>query len=1053
MDQLLNFDAPFDVSLLEELVGAVYGEDNVKRNIAQTALTQLKEHPQSWTRVDTILEHARHLPSKFYALQILNDLIQFRWRILPADQRDGIRNYIIGLVLKLSATDEALAANRLILEKLNVNLVQILKHDWPSNWQSFIPEIISASKTNECVCENNMKILKTLSEEVFDFSKGSMTQSKIRQLKDSLNSEFYQIFQLCDFVMGNSQKPKLLLVTLETLLRYLSWIPLGYIFETGLVNTLISRFLIPSARVTTLQCLSEIVQLNNEKIADAFAQIFVMFMQKLYEVLPGNLDIRSAYASGDEEYKHFVLNLAMFMGTFFANHRKELERDQLIEMLMNGHSYLLQMSLVDDLEVFRVCLDYWQKLASELYHEAPVSVSPLMLGDQPIQTKRREVYKGVLSKVRDVVISRMAKPEEVIVVEDENGNIVKEVRSDGEQVTRYKLMRSVLVYLTHLDYQDTQGIMVAKLNSQMEPSGFHWGRLNTLCWAIGSIADTLSESAEKLFLVKVIKDLLTLCEDKKGKDNKAVIASNIMYVVGQYPRFLQAHWKFLTTVIFKLFEFMHELHPGVQDMSCDTFLKIVSKVKGKFAVTQDGDNEPFTITVIQNIPSIIADLNDVQIQAFYEAVGHMVSYHQPQDMERVVSRLMDLPNATWCEIMSAAGKNPAILRETEAIRKLASVLKVNVHTCAAIGGGFISQIAKVYLDLLNVCKYYSAQISGEIATKGADATKHAIVKDMRIVKRESMKFITTFIGVTSDTHTIINNFLPPLLPSVLEDYRASVPAARDHEVLSLLAKIIYTCKQGVAEQVPLMLGAIFECTLQMITSNFEDFPDIRVEFYNFLLEANRHCFTSLKRMAPEQFKMIVHSVVWAFKHTMRNISEIGLQITLEMLQQINNDNSEVANSFYQSYFLFLLQDLLYILTDTFHKSGFKLQTQILSQMLLTVEEGRVTVPLQPSQQQQDNRTFLRNYVMELLAKSFPNLTSNQVQQFVVGLFELLKDHAAFSTHLRDFLVQLKEFSGDDNSALFHQEHEAERLKLLQHDLSVPGLVGPHDPRREEGKQL
>lgn len=76
----------------------------------------------------------------------------------------------------------------------------------------------------------------------------------------------------------------------------------------------------------------------------------------------------------------------------------------------------------------------------------------------------------------------------------------------------------------------------------------------------------LGEDYEKRFLVTVIKDLLGLCEQKRGKDNKAVVASNIMYVVGQYPRFLRAHWKFLKTVVNKLFEFMHETHPGVQDM-------------------------------------------------------------------------------------------------------------------------------------------------------------------------------------------------------------------------------------------------------------------------------------------------------------------------------------------------------------------------------------------------------------------------------------------------------------------------------------------------------
>ena len=49
---------------------------------------------------------------------------------------------------------------------------------------------------------------------------------------------------------------------------------------------------------------------------------------------------------------------------------------------------------------------------------------------------------------------------------------------------------------------------------------------------------------------------------KRGKDNKAVVAANIMYIVGQYPRFLKAHWKFLKTVVNKLFEFMHETHEG-----------------------------------------------------------------------------------------------------------------------------------------------------------------------------------------------------------------------------------------------------------------------------------------------------------------------------------------------------------------------------------------------------------------------------------------------------------------------------------------------------------
>ncbi|KAG1818405.1 hypothetical protein EV424DRAFT_1620328 [Suillus variegatus] len=70
-----------------------------------------------------------------------------------------------------------------------------------------------------------------------------------------------------------------------------------------------------------------------------------------------------------------------------------------------------------------------------------------------------------------------------------------------------------------------------------------------------SLPHPIDEETEKCFLVTVIKDLLGLCEIKRGKDNKAVVASDIMYIIGQYPHFLKAHWKFLKTVVNKLFEF------------------------------------------------------------------------------------------------------------------------------------------------------------------------------------------------------------------------------------------------------------------------------------------------------------------------------------------------------------------------------------------------------------------------------------------------------------------------------------------------------------------
>ena len=89
-----------------------------------------------------------------------------------------------------------------------------------------------------------------------------MTQAKTKHLKESMCAEFQQVFQLCLFVLvsgivsllhlrnskqlncplqENSINPALVNETLRTLLLFLNWIPLGYVFETNLVPSLISK--------------------------------------------------------------------------------------------------------------------------------------------------------------------------------------------------------------------------------------------------------------------------------------------------------------------------------------------------------------------------------------------------------------------------------------------------------------------------------------------------------------------------------------------------------------------------------------------------------------------------------------------------------------------------------------------------------------------------------------------------------------------------------------------------------------------------------------------
>ncbi|KAH7932765.1 hypothetical protein HPB49_002391 [Dermacentor silvarum] len=917
--RLLDFSQKLDINLLDSVVCCMYTGEGPQQRLAQEVLTTLKEHPEAWTRVDTILEFSKNQQTKYYALQILENVIKTRWRVLPRNQCEGIKKYIVGLIIKTSSDPESIDRERVYLNKLNMILVQILKREWPKNWPSFISDIVGASKTNESLCQNNMIILKLLSEEVFDFSSGQMTQAKAKHLKDTMCNEFSHIFQLCQFVMENSQNALLVHATLETLLRFLNWIPLGYIFETKLISTLIYKAL----------------------------------------------------------------------------------------------HYLLLISEVEEVEIFKICLEYWNALASDLYREIPYGLgtgAPLYVGGEPArrspgspQSARRLLYGPVLTKLRYIMIGRMAKPEEVIVVENEQGEVVREFMKDTDAIQLYKNMRETLVYLTHLDYLDTERIMTEKLHFQVNGQEWSWKNLNTLCWAIGSISGAMHEEDEKRFLVTVIKDLLGLCEQKRGKDNKAIIASNIMYVVGQYPRFLRAHWKFLKTVVNKLFEFMHETHEGVQDMACDTFIKIAQKCRRHFVQVQVGEAVPFIEEILANMSSIIYDLQPQQVHTFCEAVGYMISAQADQaQQERLVDRYMLLPNQVWDDIIKQASKNVDVLKDPDAVRQLGNILKTNVRACKALGHPYVTQLGRIYLDMLNL--------------------------------------IAGWVSRTSDPKMVLENFIPPLLDAVLLDYqRCTVPAAREPEGF-------ITC------EIPKIFDAVFECTLSMINKDFEEFPEHRTNFFLLLQAVVTHCFPgkciflTLLSIPPAQFKLVLDSIIWAFKHTMRNVADVGLQILYQLLQNIGQE--EVASqSFYQTYYTDIMQHLFSVVTDTSHTAGLSMQASILAYMFSIVEANKVTLRLHDWSFLMAV-TFERLFVVDVHCIMMFSYCSAQVKITVQGFFNLNQDIQAFKEHLRDFLVQIREYTGEDDSDLFLEEREAalrqaeeEKRKIR---MLVPGILNPHE---------
>jgi len=1075
MEKLLDpnlSDADF-VVLLDQIIQLFHTSQNgEERKVAQSVLTQLMEVPDAWMRCDKVLDNPSSSSyAKFYALQILGDMVKYRWKTLSRETCVSIRDYIVGKIISISSDEETLHKEQVYIQKLDVVLVQIVKQEWPQQWRSFMSEIVGASRTSTSQCENNLRILSLLSEEVFQFSAGQMTQDKTIKLKNQFTDEFSQVFQLCQFVFDQSSnlqtRPSLLVSTLQTLEKFLAWIPLGYIFETPLIETLISFMPSPDLRNHALKCLVEIGSLAVGNMYDErFRTLYLSFMQVLTAVVPPETNIADAYENADDDTQAFVMDLALFFSGFFKSHLQGLgfEDVEMKEALKLGLQYMLKISTVSNIEIFKTCVDWWHMFTKELYESSRAVVSGLNMVSfaHQVDAKGESLYADILSELRQVMISRMAKPEEVLIVEDENGELIRETSKDTDAIALYKTMKETLVYLTHLSTVDTERIMLRKLADQMLGSNWSWNSLNTLCWAIGSISGAMGEAEEKKFLVTVIKDLLQLCEMTRGKDNKAVVASNIMYVVGQYPRFLRAHWKFLKTVVNKQFEFMHETHPGVQDMACDTFLKIAQKCRRKFIVTQPQETKPFIDEMLDNLPEIIAELELHQIHSFYESCGCILAEQEnPEICERLTAKLFQLPNESWKVLVGHALENEQSLRNVETMKNLINILKTNTRVARSLGQPYFSQLKKIFTDMLRFYIVYSELLSKMVQEGGPHATRSVDARNMRALKKEVLRVLEAFFAHErgSNKELVASTIIEPMTEPILGDYYNSVPDARDAEVLSLFAQIITFTGGLPIGAIRMIFKSLFACTLDMIKNNFEDYPDARLNFFKLLQAINRYNFPALFQLDDNQneaeanFMLVINAIIWAFKHTERNVAETGLVLAEELLANV--DKSIYVDYFYKTCFRLILNDILSVLTDTLHRSGFKFQAQILMHLLSVAASGKVKDPMWDANRPEEaagagdppsNRNFVVWHLTSVLTNAFPNMTINQVQSIVGKLFESLGHEKLFKSHLRDFLVETKEFRSGDNAELYDEERqvELENQKRLEEERlkRTPGLMAP-----------
>lgn len=1018
MERILNFDEPVDVRVFDEVVGAMSSGTPAQIIEAQEVLTKFKDHPDAFYRVDKLLTESQVMSTRYFALQVLDETIMQRWNTLAAENQQAIRNFIINLVVRECTSFHHIRQNRALLTKMNTTLVSIAKREWPVRWPTFIQDICSSAGPQDPMVENNLNLLRLVGEEVFEFGEKTLTSRWIERKKKALAEDFRFIMELCVIVIVNAQDTNLLKAALSTLEVYVPWMTPEVIYNEQVLER-ISQLVVGdgNVRVEAVRCLTEISATRmssgaeGDRQVNLFLRAFRCAFENILKVLPtthSSVMERTValYEQGSSVDREYVTNLNLLLISFLKNFYSKITYDDLL--LVAAHEMMVGMSNIYEKELFKACVEYWFWLGD------------LLLCGSSSNVKRNLMLKlpRILSDVRYVLIRRMAKPEEVVIVE-EDGELRREHMADVEELQMYNLMRQTLVFYTHLDPKDTRNTMLNLMQRQVDRSEWSWHNLNTLSWAVGAISMAMPEQDESELFVKIIIDLLSLFKGMQGKESRAVIASNVMFIAGQYPRYLRNHSSFLSTLTRKVFQFMRETFPGVQDMAVDTFVKLAENMSRTY--TEVNGESCFALEIAKSWTSITSMLSPQQIQTCFNAIGYMVAAAQtPEQKADLLSVfLMDTNTRFKALTEAAAAAGPSFCNDAAAMQELLHLLRVLSSVAASCGDVFIQEMSIIAQDLYGFYRTFSQAQMTAIAEQGEAVLQRQEMKYPRLAKREILMIFERFVSNATDLDFVATACMPDTFSVVLVDYEGSVPQAKEPGVLALVAACVGTLGQRLACDCAAILDYTFNTTVAIISENMQSHPEFRVNLFKLLQALNKYCFEAFIYYTSTHEDVLM-GMLWAIKHTDYPTMSTGLETLNLFLEKVAL--SEYAEVFYTAYMHRIFVDVLVAAMDSLHASGFSQHCSIL-QKLFSISS---MVP-------PDTPTLGRDAILAFLTEKLtiiPTLTQSSINSFVAICFESYADDAKFRTQFADFLIEVKVWGSEQENQMQEEEERRKREETI-----------------------
>ena len=908
---------------------------------------------------------------KFFGSLIMKRFVVEQWDLIPPDNREAMKGFVANHVIAWANEGLADAPH---LRELDVCLVMMVMRDWPQRWPNIVEDLIASSKDSAGMCMNNMNILKMLSEEIMEVQgRQTVTSGRISQLQARLKEISENIFRLLEDVMTGTSDVNVIRAALGTMRAVVKWLDAKYIFETDLPVALCTTYM-PQADFVepVLGIFGEVANIPDvpAKYESVFGPIFAAIVNALEQIVPKDFKgLHDVAVQNKRLIETLIYSLSAYFGKFGQYIEKSSNSEQIGTALFWIVSIMQFSSNATD--NFMSCCEMWAAIARRAYHES------MALAD---------VYRPFFEQVRRVMIDKMQRPEEIIMVEDEvTGEMIKEKTRNSLTLALHNVMKDTMIYLTNLDPDDTVKAFdeyIDKLKSNMGNNEERVRRINSLCWSAGAISGALAIQAESQFVTNILRILLAMNKEATSAEDKAVVASGIMFVCSRYPRFLTDHWEFMKAVVAKLFEFIQHQVVAVREMAVNAFMTICEKSKRHFQIQHKGE-PPLVEHFISSLESQIGNLSDDMKVEMFSAIALVIGGSNDEGVKSIQTRsLMERVNVQWAAQLADFNSE-----NMDHLRNILLILRINAVVSEQVGGAYHVQLGPIFAQMMQMYIECSRKSFQMFEAMQVQCVHHDTFKVYKGITSQILSIIAHFVEKGANIQLIARDILPEVMNQVVSTYPELPPVCRTPEVLQLVAAITTRVDQGMEPYVQPLLGNIFLPTCHMLSADHIEFMEFRVAMISFLETLIKKCSRVLFGISVEDFDIVEHMIEWGCQNPEPEICKGNLVLLRTLFSTVDTAAPQAfKNAFYRMCYARAITCAFVVLTDTAHKFAFTEEVNLIEKMLQLRIEGNNPETIAPLLVGTVGRNHEAGFFLEFLRRLNPH------------------NHVEFRSLMRDFLV-------------------------------------------------